>query len=341
MKKKFLLILLFILLAGSALYLWLKPDDSAAFRQELRDFSVEHIEKVDKIFISDKNGDATTLTKEGNVWKVNGKFNARPEIIETLLRTIEKVKVKNRIPKEGLAQIVKNIAIENKKIEIYANGDLIKCYFIGGKTMDSRGTYMLMQDVNSHLNSTIPFVTHIEGFEGYLTERYIAKTDVWRDTRILNFPEMNINSIEMNYPAQVAASFKITINEEKITLFPLHSTTPLTNVNTALLKTYLLNFKEISAESFITQGNKKKLDSLLHLQPTFILTVVDNEGKSTIVKAYPRKTQVGETDYAGKAIDYDVDRFYGITMNDEELCILQFYIFDRLTKARVDFIANH
>jgi hypothetical protein len=336
MKKK-LLISFVVLLIGAALYFWLKPDDKGAFRQEMRDFAVENISSVDKIFISEKNGESVTLTKEGGAWKVNEKFTARPDAIETLLYTINKVKVNNRIPKEGMPQIVKNIALHNKKIEIYANGNLIKCYFVGGKTMDSQGTYMLMQDVDSKLNSTVPFVTHIEGFEGYLTERYIAKPDLWRDARIIYFPEMNIKSIEMEYPAQLASSYKITMEEGKISLYPFLSNTPLAKSNPYALKTYLLNFKEVAAESFITRGNKKKLDSLLQLTPVFILSVTDNEGNKTTIKGYPRKTQAGETDYAGKPIDYDVDRFYGVTMNDSELCILQFYVFDRLTKKISDF----
>ncbi len=339
MKKK-LIIFLVLLLVGIALYLWLQPDDSVAFRQEMRDFAVENTDAIDKIFISDKNGETVTLSKEGAIWKVDGKFNARPDAIETLLHTIKKVKVKNRIPKEGLSQIIKNIAVQNKKIEIFSNGELIKSYFIGGKTMDSQGTYMLMQDVASGLNSTVPFVTHIEGFDGYLTERYIAKADLWRDARILYFPEMNIKSIELEYPGQKASSFKIGMEEGKISLFPLNSNAPVAS-DPALLKTYLLNFKEIAAESFITQENKKKLDSLLQLQAVFILTVKDTEGNKTTIKGYPRKTQAGETDYEGKAIEYDVDRFYGITMDDEELCILQFYVFDRLTKKISNFYPTH
>ena len=338
MKKKLLLSASLIIL-GIAIYLWVKPDSNSAFREELRDFSVNNIQAVDKIFISEKNGKSVTLTKEGGSWKVDGKFTARPDAIETLLLTINKVKVKNRVPKEGMQQIIKNIAIQNKKIEIYANGELVKSYFIGGKTMESDGTYMLLQDISTGLNSTVPFVTGIDGFEGYLTERYIAKPDLWKDARIMYFPEMTIKSIQMEYPAQAAASFKIGIDEGNVLLYPFKSNTPV-NANPSLLKTYLLNFKEIAAENFITQGNKKKLDSLLQLQPVFILSVQDNEGNTNTIKGYPRKTQAGETDYSGNPIEFDVDRFYGVTMDDKELCILQFYVFDRLTKKLSDFQAT-
>ncbi|MCX6180541.1 MAG: hypothetical protein NT150_01255 [Bacteroidetes bacterium] len=335
MKNK-LLISAFLVLIGIAIYLWLKPDDKSAFRAEMRDFAVENINAVDKIFITEKNGKSVTLTKEGKIWKVDGKFTARPDAIETLLLTLNKVKVKNRVPKEGMPQIIKNIAIQHKKIDIYSNDEIIKSYFIGGKTMESDGTYMLMQDASTGLNSTVPFVTGIDGFEGYLTERYIAKPDLWRDARIIYFPEMTIKSIQMEYPAQPSASFKIALSDGNISVYPLKSNTAI-NTNPVALKTYLLNFKEVAAESFITEGNKKKLDSLLTLQPVFILTVQDNLGNKTTVKGYPRKTQAGETDYAGQVIEYDVDRFYGVTMNDKELCILQFYVFDRLTKKLSDF----
>jgi len=335
MKNK-ILIALVLLLAGTALYFWLKPSGDVAFREEARDFAVKNIDAVDKIIISENGNDSIVLTKNGESWKVNDKFLARPDLIKTLLSTINKVKVKNRIPKEGIKQIHNLITVDHKEVQIFANGELIKTYWVGDKTMDSRGTYMMLQNENDE-EENIPFITHIEGFDGYLSERYVAQVDLWRDVKLLYFPEMGISSVTMEYPLNKAQSFKVEIDENEIKLFQLGSSTPLEKVNMAALKTYLLNYKEVAAESFITQNNTHKRDSLLKITPQFILTVKDSKNNQTVIKGYPRKTLPGEVNYLGQHTEYDVDRFFGITSNDKELCILQYYIFDRLTKNISDF----
>jgi len=335
MKNKIIFILVVVLL-GAAAYLWLKPNDDAAFREEMRDFGVKNIDAIDEIIISEKGHDSIILTKQGESWKVNGKFMARPDLMATLLSTINKVKVKNRIPKEGIKQLTSLLAVHHKSVQIYANDELIKSYWVGGKTMDSRGTYMLMHNEDGD-TSNIPFVTHIEGFEGYLTERYVSQEDLWRDAHLFYFPEMGISTIMVEYPENKAQSFKIQIDEKNIELFPLNSDVAAPKVNMAALKTYLLNYKEVGAESFITKNNITKRDSLLKTSPLFVITVIDNKNNKNVIKGYRRKTLPGEVNYLGQHTEYDVDRLFGITSNDKELCILQYYIFDRLTKNLSDF----
>ena len=335
MKNKIILLLV-VVLVGAAVYLWLKPNDDAAFREEMRDFGVKNIDAIDEIIISEKGHDSIVLTKQGESWKVNGKFMARPDLMATLLSTINKVKVKNRIPKEGIKQLTSLLAVHHKTVQIYANDELIKSYWVGGKTMDSRGTYMLMQNEDGD-TSNIPFVTHIEGFEGYLTERYVSQEDLWRDARLFYFPEMGISTIMVDYPENKAQSFKIQIDEKNIELFPLNSDVAAPKVNMAALKTYLLNYKEVGAESFITKNNITKRDSLLKTTPLFVITVIDNKNNKNVIKGYRRKTLPGEVNYLGQHTEYDVDRLFGITASDKELCILQYYIFDRLTKNISDF----
>lgn len=333
MKNKIIIAIVLILI-GTALYFWLKPGGDMAFREEARDFGVKNIDAVDQIIINEKGKDSIVLTKNGESWKVNGKFMARPDLISTLLSTINKVKVKNRIPKEGIQQIKNLITVHHKSVEIFINDELIKSYWVGDKTMDSKGTYMMLAGDDEENN--IPFITHIEGFEGYLSERYVSQEDLWRDVKLLYFPEMGIASITMDYPQNKAQSFKVEIDENDIKLFQLGSSTAAEKVNLNSLKTYLLNYKEVAAESFITKNNIKKRDSLLKLTPHFILTVTDTKNNQTQIKGYPRKTLPGEVNYLGQHTDFDVDRFYGVTSNNE-LCILQYYIFDRLTKNFSDF----
>ncbi len=333
MKRKIIIVALLILV-GAAIYFWMNPNNESGFKEDSRDFAVHNIEAVDEITIVDQE-DSVTLIKQGESWKVNGYFLARPDLIKNLLSTINKVKVRNRIAKEGLQQINTLMKAHHKTIYIYANDELIKTYWVGGKTMDSRGTYMLLQNKENEKNP-IPFVTHIEGFEGFLSERYVTKVDLWRDTHIFYNPENSPRLIKVEYPLNKAESFSITIKGNDIELID-GSGNAVEKVNLAAVKTYILNYKEVVAESYITKENKSKLDSLKKLVPDFIITMEDQEGHSSSVKGFKRKTLPDEVNYLGQHTEFDVDRLYGITMGDQQLCMMQYYIFDRLTKKLSDF----
>ena len=131
---------------------------------------------------------------------VNGLYDARPDVIQTLLYTIRKIDVKEPVGKKAQDNVVKRLAADAVKCEIYSKGELIKAYYVGSETQDLTGTYMILIDLKTMETSAKPFVTYIPGFEGFLTTRYFTEEIGWRDRTVFNYIPNEIKSVRMEVP---------------------------------------------------------------------------------------------------------------------------------------------
>jgi hypothetical protein len=77
------------------------------------------------------------------------------------------------------------MAAKSTKIEIYSKGEKVKQYYVGHATQDNTGTYMLLTNPETDKNYEEPFITHIPGFEGFLSTRYLTESS--RLERSFNF----------------------------------------------------------------------------------------------------------------------------------------------------------
>ena len=333
MKKQLIVLiisLLFLLIGG---YFFFFSSDNNLSEENARNFGIQKIETIDKIFLADKKGTQVTLTKEGDVWRVNGSYVAREIRIQTLLKTARNIKVKQRVPKNKEERILKNLATNNIKVEFFSKGDLIKSYFVGSADGSTTGTYMLLIDEDSGENHKTPFLTHLIGFEGYLTPRYEPSPNTWRDLKIFFFPKNAIQSVEINYPDNPENNFKLKLVNSEYALFQENQKIE-SNPNS--IKKYLLNFKSIAAENLLQSSVKDTVLQKIKKQNIwFSLSVTNFLGKTTTVKGYKKKMPPGSTNSIGAPLLYDPDRFYGFCF-DNELATLQHYVFEPLLKIKSD-----
>ena len=331
-KQLFVFLILFsALIIGS--YLFFYSTDDNLGEEDARNFKIKEIETIDKIFLANKKGTQVTLTKENDVWRVNGNYVARETRIQTLLKTAKNIKVKQRVPKNKQERILKNLATNNIKVEFFSQGDLVKSYFIGSSDGSTTGTYMLLIDEDSGENHHTPFLTHLIGFEGYLTPRYEPNPNTWRDLKIFFFPKNAIQSIKLNYPDKPENNFEIKLEESKYVLFQKNQKVE-SNPNS--IKKYLLNFKTIAAENLLHSSLKDTVLQKIKKQNIwFSMSVTNFLGKTTTVEGYKKKMPPGSTNSIGTNLLYDPDRFYGFCF-DNELAILQHYVFSPLLIKKSD-----
>jgi hypothetical protein len=336
MNKSIITFIVILVLFSTGVFLYFQSSENQLSGENERDFAIENINTIDKIFLASKNGVTVTLTKTEDHWLVNDQYIARKERIETLLNTAKNIQIKNRISKKKVEGVIKNLSSTHIKAEFYIKSKLHKTYFIGGETQGGDGTYMLLIDPETHVNASQPFVTYVRGFQGYLTPRFEPLIDNWRDLKIYHFPKNRIKSVKMDYTNAPQNSFNIEIEDKQYVLKQNGKTIEVKSEN---IKLYLLNFKTIAAERLVPQVGLGK-DIMHRLQasiPYFKLTVVDLSGKSNTVIGYRRNAEIGETNAMGIPIKYDPDRFYGMCFGGKELTILQYYVFDPLLKTVNDF----
>lgn len=316
-----------------ALYYFSSNSKTNTLKKELTNFEVKDTARITKIFMADRSGKKVTLERVStSEWKVNGRYKAKSSCINTLLETMYGITVKETVPKTAFNTIVKRMATQAVKVEIYQDNELSKTYYVGGPTLDYYGTYMLME------NSSTPYVMWIHGFEGYLTTRYFLEENLWRSNYIFPASPLDLADIKIEYPKNPDLSFELKINhspsDSKAVSFQLMSlkTGKEVNFDENAVKAYLLEFKGISFENIADLMNAKTKDSTLALPPLHLLSVTDVNGKITRLTTFPRKGRDGQLDQKGNQLPYDLDRFYTRINDEPHLFTVQYYVFDNILK---------
>lgn len=330
MKKNKTFIIVALLLTALAVYLVINNSNST-LNVEKTSFAVGDTAAITKLFLADKNGHIVTLNRVSSTeWNVNGEYPARQDAINTLLATIKKVEMKAPIGINAREHILKDLASRGIKVEIYTNDDgPEKVYYVGGPTPDNSGTYMALEDDGDFSD---PYLTHIPGFNGYLTTRYIVLDYKWRSSAIFKSAYTEINSVRVEYFQKPEDSFEITRNENgTTTLKSLKFNAPISAFDSITVKEYLVNYSNIHFEAF-EKLKPETRDSILASPKFFSISLTDKKGKTVTVTAYPIKAKPGAVDLNGKLIDYDPDRMYAKINEEQDLALIQYFTFDKLMK---------
>ena len=336
MKNKNLILLALLAVVGSvgAWYLVTKEDSNL----EGYDFhfAVKDTADVGKIFLADRTGKTVTLTRENSVkWLVGGKFEVQPDMIKTLLETINQVELKFRLPRNAVESVVKDMATEGIKVEIYnKSGKAMRSYYVGGSTSDDRGNFMMME------NSNEPYVMHISGFQGMLRPRFQMEEQDWRDRFVFKLQPQDIQMVSIEYPNQQAKSFKMIREGGQFKVEPFYSIVPPINrpVVSGMVDAFLQGFEKLGIEGF--EVGNPKADSLKN-SPVFAkITVVDSKGVSKTLNLHPFLAR-NEQGIVTRSDDNQVHiEHYFVDTNNGELMAVQHFVFEKIFWAYEAFFMN-
>lgn len=333
MKKNLIYILLLMVLSATAYYVYTTKGSKSSISNRLKDFAVEDTSSIDKIIISNKNGNVLRLNKVNSSWLVNDTIKARKDIIRTLLETIKRVSIKSPVNKAMKDNVMKQLATGAIQVEIYSDGDLEKKYFVGGATQDGLGTFYLLDGSNE------PMIAHIPGFDGYLTVRYNTNAEVWRDREVFRLYPQNIDMVNIQYPSKPNESFNLRISgKDYISLTNNAGDTATNNINGEFLRNYLINFTDVQYEN-ATNPKKIKLGEVLIAQNLICtITVYDKSGTSKKVELFRRYFD-GQAFLAyGTEQDLDTHRLF-IRVNGKEVYNAQYNAFYKLLVTYNDFFS--
>ena len=180
MSKNLKILIALVILTG-ILYWLISRHSWSTFKGDLKEFSIKDTSKVTRMFFADKRGNKVLLQRnDQNIWMVNNKFKADPDKINLMLSTMHDVEVRNPITENEHNTVISILATQGIKAEFYHAEKLIKTIYVGSSTPDQLGTYMLID------GSSLPYATHISGFVGYLTPRFITQEKLWKTKEIFN-----------------------------------------------------------------------------------------------------------------------------------------------------------
>ncbi len=342
MKNKILVVIL-ILLAATAIW-FLMHSDKGTLNAADTGFAIQDTSTVSKIFMADMKSNSVLLEKTQNGWQLNGKYKTNTKLIDILLGTMMKIKVKAPVPIVARDNVIKRLSSIGIKVEIYQNAyrinlfdkyhlfpyeKLSKVYYVGDVTPDNLGTYMLIDKAKD------PYITHIPGFRGFLTPRFSPKVDDWKSHQVFNISLMDIASISVKFLKKPNESFKVDITDSQgnYKLIKLSDSTLITRYDTLKVLNFLTSFRDLRYETRLNNLLPIiRIDSIINSPALYEITLVDKKHDTTFVKAFAKKAlpeNVKKKDYLTLIPD-DRDRFHALINHGDDFVLMQYYIFDKV-----------
>lgn len=286
MTKRTLLLL--AVLAALALAAWQLSRRASASTLDaaLSDFAIADTARVDRIFISDRQGRSIDLRRTPQGWVVNGLYPARQPEVTTALKTFLRIEVKSPVPKSAEPMALRTMAAHSTRVEIYTGGAKPeKIWIIGHATKDHFGTHMILEKPGVG-RSSAPFVMGMSGFTGVLNTRFPTDVDNWRSPAVFRFPDLHsLAAVEVRHPARPAASYRIEQPEGGPPRLTSLDGRPLP-MDTVLVQAALLPFKEFNFENIDRRTRGAKRDSLLAAAPSFEVTAFPRAGAPQTMKLW-------------------------------------------------------
>jgi hypothetical protein len=326
MSKKLIFLIVLVILAGLA-YWMIGKQPWNTLKGELKDFAIKDTAHITRMFFADKKGNQVLLERnENNQWVVNNQYPADPDKVNIMLATMHDVQVRNPITEKQHNTVVGILATEGVKAEFYEGDKRIKTIYIGSSTPDQEGTYMLIE------GSSEPFVTHINGFVGYLSPRFETIAQKWKTKELFTIPAIDIKEVSIQYPQNPKLSFTVTNGATPV----LSSTNGVEQADAKFLQFYLGSFQHIFFEAY-AEYTPQQTDSIYHTTPLCILKITKNTGEQTTLqihlKPVDRRTKQ-QYDEKGSPLPFDPEKYYAF-LNDkkEDVVIIQQYVFGRLLRT--------
>ena len=327
MRQTLLFLGVFIVLAGIVYFNWQgsqKSQISSIGADRL--FAVEEIDQVERVFLADRMGNNTDLKWNGSFWVYNGKYKANQNAVNNLLDAIKRVQMKYKPADAAVEGMVNSLATNGIKVEIYDGQDrLLKSYYVGGATIDERGTYMIMEGANQ------PYVCSIPAWEGNIRFRYNLIGLEWRDKTVIGAKLEEIETISVNYPKQKNRSFKLVKAGNKYEVFPYYDITPTFKepILPGAIEQYLTGFQGLVAEAF--ENNHPHRDSISEQVP-FCIVTLQKKGQTQIdtVQFHPIfSPHYYAADNPQSLVATNVERFFA-TCSSGDFMLVQNRLFKKI-----------
>jgi len=345
MKKNLILVVVLGVLAVATGVIYLQSHTSTIADEPLTDFAIQDTAQVTKVIITDHLGQKATLERVPGqrLWKLNDRYLAREDAVSLMLKTFNRISIRGNVSDSSRDNMMKLLASSSKRVEIFTSGDEpAKIWYVGVATPDHTGTMMLLE-IPEIGRSKEPYVTHMEGFTGFLSTRFFTNEMEWRYTGIFEYPHLEVSRVKMVNHMIPADSWEVRFaggnNLEFYGCDPMgFCNQKVERFDTVAVKNQLILFKKVHVESFNTMLSTAQCDSLRAAQPAYTLSVTDNNGQTTSIDLHLKIAAKPMEDDYGNIIPFDLDYFWAKTQ-DGEIAMAQSFNFGPLLNPLGKFLA--
>ncbi len=339
-KNRLAIIITSILIVIAAVLLW-NNRYLTTLRGEAYDFTVRDTASVTRLFFADKSGNQVLLSKTDEGWKVNDKYDAQPVMVDNMLYTLYKMRIKMPVSLASHDNVITRMAGTNTKVEVYQivprinlfnkiklfpHEKLTKVFYIGDITQDNNGTYVLKEGADK------AYIVHLHGFRGFISSRFSTNQEDWRDHKILSHNISDIASLKLEFNKDPENSF--IINEKGRYSYEMKrlSDNSDVNIDTIRVLNLLTSFGDVRFEAFLTDISQERRDSIINSPYLERLTITTKDGKEDVITTYNMRINASAFGFTENDWDDDPDHKYAYIKNNDELVMIQDFAFGKLLK---------
>ena len=307
---------------------------------EASDFQVWDTASVTKIYLADRRENESLLERQEDGWMLNTIYKAHPKQVNYLLTTLYKIRIKMPVSVASQDNIVKQLASQSTKVEIYQMVPRInlfdkiklfyhekrtKVFYVGDATMDNSGTFMLKEGADK------AYIVYIPSFRGFISTRFTANPDDWRDHTIFHEKLADIQSVEIDFNEDPEGSFRIdNIGRHQYKLTRLCDNKDLP-YDTLKVINFLSSFSDLRFEALFTNTmEQERMDSITSSPFVHNVVLTSKDGSTQDMKTFRKLVLNGVTDMGGDYGDVDHDRMYALIDGGKDFVLIQNYVFDKV-----------
>jgi hypothetical protein len=280
MKSKSLLYLTIVAVLSALAGYFIYKRNATTIDPTKISFAVLDPSIIHKIVITEPNKVVANLEKnEKGKWIINGLYPCRNDNMKVLLEGITKMRIKYPVPNGAVNNVIKDIATSGIKVEIYDNNnDLIKAYYLGRETPDMAGNNALLINNDNGEPYDAPIVIEIPGFNGYVSPRFFAGLNLWRDLKVFETQISELKKIEVKNNEFIDSSYVIENLGNNLFSLKKLSGENIVDFDTNTLKRYLIYYREGNVFTFLKDQKPQtvNLDSVGKTKPFTEVTITKN-----------------------------------------------------------------
>ena len=339
-KNRLAIIITSILIIVAVVLLW-NNRYLTSLRGEAYDFTVRDTASVTRLFFADKSGNQVLLSRTEEGWKVNEKYDAQPTMVNNMLQTLDKMRIKMPVSLASHNNVIKRMAGTNTKVEVYQivprinlfnkiklfpHEKLTKVFYIGDVTQDNSGTYVLKEGADK------AYIVHLHGFRGFISSRFSANQEDWRDHKIISNDISEIASVKLEFNNEPENSF--IINEKGRFTYEMKRLHDDSNIDfdTIRVLNLLTSFNDVRFEAFLTDITQERRDSIINSPYQERLTLITKDGKENVIRTYTMRINASAFGFTENDWDDDPDHKYAYVENNDELVMIQDFAFGKILR---------
>ena len=332
-----------VVFAALALFLQRSDSQGELSNDWWTQFAIEDSASIDRIRIADVQGRVADLTRQDGhplgLWRINNTFDARKDASDLLLKTAMRTRVQQPVTDAAEAGVLKMIATAGKRVDFFQRGSAepVRTWFIGTPTQNHSGTNMLLELPNEG-RAPVPFVTHMEGFTGFLSTRFFTDELDWRYTGVYDQPFAKITSITAIPRSDKGRAARIVL--------PLDGGQPHAQAldGSGLdyaqdeIEAVVRRFEKVHVETWMSHLAPAAEDSVRQSVPAWDLIVAYRDGEMRRIQLFWKQKIQNVPDEIGNILPFDESRMYAAF--NGELALVQTFVFNPILKFWRDLEAG-